>query len=376
MKIRLVWFWMLSKRLYKKPSFWAILLLIPIAICSLGIAAQEDSGFVHVVLSSTDADDPISTEIIEKLMNEDSLIRFTHVSSPKEATNLVINGEADSAWIFPSEMQEKINLFAAKEDDSERFVTVIEREQTIFLRISHEKLTATLQSYLSKAFYLDFARTNSEKLNSLSDPELIAYYDNININQDLFVYDTPAEEGIATPENDYLTAPIRGLLAIVATLSGMAAALYFLQDQEHGTFSWVAENRRIYVAFICLLIAILNVGLVIYASLFATGLAGDLARELINILLYSLCCASFCLLLLALLRSIRVFAALMPMLIAGMIVVCPVFFELKSKPFLQHLFPPTYFINSDFNESYMLYMPLYALACFDIAYLLNRKKPI
>ena len=63
----LLWFWMLSKRLYKRASFVAILALIPIAVLALNVAAQADSGFFHVVLAQTDMTDPISTALVENL---------------------------------------------------------------------------------------------------------------------------------------------------------------------------------------------------------------------------------------------------------------------------------------------------------------------
>ena len=161
------WLWMLSKRLYKRAAFLAILVLIPVAVVALQAAARAESGFFHVVLSQTDPDDPISSKLVDRFMAEESLIHFSYVADPRTATDMVINGEADAAWIFPDDMQQRVNKFVSSNYSRGGFVTVVEREQTIFSRITHEKLTFSLQEYTSRACYLHFTRDNVEALNSL-----------------------------------------------------------------------------------------------------------------------------------------------------------------------------------------------------------------
>ena len=61
-----MWFWLLTKRLYKKFTFLAILLLIPALVLGYGAAARGDSGMITVVLAQKE-DDPLAEELIRTL---------------------------------------------------------------------------------------------------------------------------------------------------------------------------------------------------------------------------------------------------------------------------------------------------------------------
>ena len=376
MKRLLKWFLMLNKRLYKKPSFIAILLLIPVAIFSIGLVSELDSGFLRIVLAETDKNDEISNEIVEKLLSTNSLLQFEYIDDPVLAADMVRNGDADAAWIFYDGMQEKINEFTIVGETEEPIVTVIEREQTVLLRLAQEKLAFALQHYATKSYYVNFAKSHSEVLSALSDEELIAYFENSEYSTNLFVYDTAGEISETMPEADYITAPVRGLLAVVAMLAGLSAVLFFMQDQASGTFAWVPENRRIYVAFGCILIAILNVGAVVLIALAVSGLSVNIWIDVIYMLLYSVAAASFALLLLQLFSSIRLFASIIPVLITVMMVICPVFYDYRNIRPIQHLFPPTLFINAAYEKHYIPYMLIYIASCCALIYLIRRVKKV
>ena len=46
------WLLMMTKRLYKKPTFVVILILIPVLVLGYGLVAAEDSGMVTIALAS------------------------------------------------------------------------------------------------------------------------------------------------------------------------------------------------------------------------------------------------------------------------------------------------------------------------------------
>lgn len=353
------WLLMLNKRLYKKATFVVILALIPICVFLFSLVARQDSGFMQIVLAQTDADDALSTQMVAELMGEDSLIQFTKASSPAKAVEAVKMGQADEAWIFPADLQEKL---AAK--DPQGVVSIVTREQSTLQRISREKLTSALFKHYAKAYYIRFARASDPKLAALSDEALSAYFDNINLNEDLFMYDNPGTSFTPEPnaQNNYLTTPIRGLLGILVVLCGMAAALYYIQDDNAGLFSWIPETSKIFVAFCCLLIAVLNVAVVVTVSLRMAGLGVNLFKEMLSILLYAICCTVFCLTLKQIFRSIKLYGAMIPLLMVVMIAVCPVFFDFRSLTAVQLLLPPTYYVNAAYDNKYLLYMVLYSVA--------------
>lgn len=361
------WLYLLSKRLYKRGAFLAVLALIPLSALALQLVAQAQSGFIHVVLAQTDPTDPISSAIVEEFMSEKSLVLFTYAEDAHIATDMVAMGEADVAWIFSEDMEQKLQRFVNSHYTKGGVVTVVEREQTVLSRIIREKLTLTLHSYTAQVCYLDFARSNLEELNALTDAELMAYYDGVDLDENLFLYRTPDGAVAMETDRNYLLAPVRGLLGVLVVLCGLAAALFYLQDEQRGTFALVPLNRRGLVAFACLMVAVLNVGVVTLAALWLSDVATFWLRELIILLLYTVCCAAFCLLVLRLCRSIRTLAAVLPMLIVAMIAVCPVFFDFRRLGWVQQLFPPTYFVNAAYDDGYLLSMMGYTVLCVALA---------
>ena len=370
------WFLMLNKRLYKKVSFVIILALIPMLILTFNYISQQDSGFLNIVVAQVDKDDAVSTKIINQLQNEKSIIHFVVADSPQDAFDMVKSGQVDEAWIFNEDLQKNIDRFISEKRDANSAVTVVCKENSTLLQIANEKLSGTLYEHYAQSYYINFVRENLSQLDTLSNEELMTYFDNVSITEDLFVFASPADTNktIDEPDTNYLFSPIRGLLAILTVLCGMAAAMYFMQDEKSGTFSWVKEQNRLYIGFFCILIAVLNMAFFVFISLFLSQQTGVIFKEVLSILLYSLCVSSFCLLLKQILGNIRLYASFIVLMIVIMIAVCPVFFDFRSILWIQLLFPPTYYVNVLYDNIYLLYMAIYAIVLFAISFSINKLK--
>ena len=360
MKTLLKWFWMLSKRLYKKPSFLVILAVIPLCALALTFAAQQQSGFLKIVLAQEDPHDPLSSQVIQTLTEEHSLIQFVLADSPEAALKTVTTGSADCAWIFPEDMQGRIDRFVAKKSADAAVVRMVERERTVFSRIAQEKLSSLMYKYCTQAEYLRYARVEAEQLAHVSEEQLLETYESIALTEDLFTFENALGD-TNTASSNYMTAPIRGILAVLICLCGAAAAAYYLQDQALGTFSLVKEHLRPLVAFGCMLIAIIHVAVIAFATLWLTGMLAGLGWDLLSMVLFSLCCAGFWLLMIQLFPSAKALCATVPILVLIMVAFCPVFFHLPTLDPVGQLLPPTYYIAAAYNRRYLLYMPLYTL---------------
>ena len=374
MKRLLKWFLMLNKRLYKKAAFVCLLCLIPVCTVLFGIAAKNDSGFLHIVLANADSGNKEAEKIIDDLIKEDSIIHFTKAENSAKAIDLVEGGQADAAWIFSPDTQERIEEFVQGKRNTERIVSVIVREQNVFLRLSEEKIFSVLYERCAKEYAILFARTNISELDSVSNSELIEYIEDVTINEDLFELSGSDGRAPSIAETNYLLSPIKGLFGILVVLCGMAAHLYYMQDEKIGTFSWVPENKRIYTAFACLMIAIVNICIVIFISLSVSGITNSVIKELIALLPYSVCCALFCLTLGEILPNIRLYGAVIPLFTVIMIAVCPVFFDFRSLMWLQMIFPPTYYVNIMYNSNNFLYMPIYSVVCVLLIAIIRKLK--
>lgn len=368
----ILWFAMLSKRLYKKLSFLAILLLIPALVLGYLAAAQGDSGMMTVALAQ-EGEDALASALIDSFDSSSQLIRYVDCT-PAQAESMVRHGKADMAWIFSDDLAQHIADFAQAPTDKNAMVTVLVRQDDVTLKLAREALSGTLYSQISRQVYLDFIRENVPDLAGVSDEALLEYYNTRDITEELFAFDQNDPAMANAQQVHYLTAPVRGLLAVVMVLCGMAAAMYYLEDRRRGTFGWVSTRRLPAVELGCQLVALVNVAAVVLAALALSGQTGVWYKEIIISLLYCLCCAGFCMMLRRLCGSVRVLGTLLPLLVVAMLLICPVFFDLGKLRSLQYLLPPTYYINALYSHKYSLYMVLYTGTCFGVYGLLGLKK--
>lgn len=367
----LLWFWLLTKRLYKKVTFLMILLLIPALVLGYQAAAGEDSGMVTVALAQ-EGQDPLAQELIEELDGESQLICFLRCGSAQEAQELVWGGKVDMAWIFRENISERLTDFANQPARRNSVATVVVREDNVTLRLARERLSGTIMRQVSHRLYIAYIRENVPDLAVLSDQELMAYYNTQDIAEELFTYD----ESDATMQNPaqahYLTAPVRGLLAVVIVLCGLATAMYYTQDSKRGTFGWVSIRRLPLVEMGCQMVSLVNVTVVVMVTLAISRQTGRWYRELAVSAAYCLCCGAFSMLLRRLCGSVRVLGTLLPLLVVAMLLICPVFLDLGKLHLLQLLFPPTYYIHAAYNPLYLLYMLAHAAICLSLYLLLGK----
>lgn len=366
------WLPALSKRLYKKPAFLAILAIIPLCVAALSFAASREAGFLKVALAQTDPADAISSAVMAELTEETSLIQFTVFGTPQEARRAVESGKADVAWIFPENMKERIAAFVTSKSERHSVVSVVAREQTVFSRISQEKLTAALYKYCAEAQYLDYIRDEVPELALTDDKQLLNYYRESSLTEDLFTFESL--EGEQEVQANYMTTPIRGLLSIVVCLCSAAATLFYMHDEKAGTFALVKERARPFVAFLCVMLATVHVAAIVPLALWSAGLLTSVGQELVSIVLHAIACSCFCLFLKQLLPESKLYSAVIPLLTIVMIAVCPVFFNFNFLAPLAHIFPPTYYTHGIYHPRYLGYTALYSLGLTLVSLLLQKVK--
>jgi hypothetical protein len=115
------------------------------------------------------------------------------------------------------------------------------------------------------------------------------------------------------------------------------------------------------VEFSCQMIAVINVAAVALIALVCAGLAVNLGRELLMLVLYVLAVSVFCMTVRRICQSLAALGTALPLLIVVMLVVCPVFFDFGALRALQYLFPPTYYINAAVSDRFLLLMAGYSL---------------
>ena len=152
----LKWLFLLTKRLYKKLTFLFILLLIPVSVALISLSAEEDSGFVTVALALEDKNDAIAMDIAQELSKGSELVHFALCSDKNQAMEMINTGKADSVWLFPEDMEEKLKDFVVNKKDKKPVVQIINRENSTALSLVREKLYGTVYKYCAKAEFLRF----------------------------------------------------------------------------------------------------------------------------------------------------------------------------------------------------------------------------
>ena len=88
MKLTARWLWMLTKRLYRRKTFLAVLALIPLLAVGYGLADFSDSGVLTVALAQ-EGQDPLAAQLILELEDDSQLVRYVSCQSAGEARQLV-----------------------------------------------------------------------------------------------------------------------------------------------------------------------------------------------------------------------------------------------------------------------------------------------
>lgn len=364
-----VWSFMLNKRLLKKASFLFVLCLIPVLVVSMNFFAQQESGVVRVALCSESNTDAVANRIVSSLDAEEGILDFRVMETVDDAYEAVENGEVDTAWIFHDNLQEKMEAYVT--GNREPFVTVVEREENVSLQLAREKLYGALYGDLSYEMYENFIYEELFTPEDVSQQELRETYDAV-LNGNNIVVLEKLNVGEMEETHNYLTAPLRGMLALVILLCGLAAILYYQKDRERGVYDWLSAKSHIRPAFGTCVAAVVDASLAVVLALALSGLFTTVSKELLAILFYIPAVVAFCMLLGTLSRKSDRMGQLIPFVMIIGLVLSPVFFNLISLRGLQMLLPTYYYLYAVHDSMYLLYAAIYSVITFTLNYVLHR----
>ncbi len=363
-----VWIRMLNKRLYKRPSFLILLLLIPCMTAAFTLFSQDET---HLLRIAVYAKEPLPESMQITLQENTGLIGYTMFNTEKEAVSAVTDFGFDAAWIFEEDIVHASKRYIEKE---EPIVKTIQREDTVFLRLSREKLYALIYPYISQALYHDFMEekfpdAEKEILNSLYQNELV--HDNL-----VDIRYSNSEESFS--ESNHLLSPLKGLLAIAVFLCAYSAMIHDKKDKENGLYARIPLGKRIFPTAANIFLAAVNASAVSLIAFAVSGLFTIWYLEIPLMLLYVGMCTAFCLLLGEVADHIRILGSMMPILIMMMLVICPIFININSLFQLRMLFPPYYYLSCFRSDRYFLLGLVYMFITsflFYLLYMLKQKIP-
>jgi len=335
--------------------------------------AEQKSGMLKIVLCNAERDET-AEKMISILQEKEGLLHYVEVASEEDAVAAVLSNEADAAWIFEKDVAKKLQKYTEKGGKREPVIKVVEREDDVALQLSREKLYGTLYPEIAYAVYENYIKELPE-LEHLNEEMKREAYEKTKMEGSLFRF-AYADERVDTAKADehYLLLPMRGLLCLLMMLCGLAAAMYLLQDEKAGKFVWIAPGYKQWFFLFYYIPVLLPFGLAVLAALAWSGLMVSVGKELICMLLYMLMTIGFCELIRKWAGTVERLGAAIPLLLLGMLVICPIFMELRNLRILQYLLPPFYYLTALYNSAFLGKTMVYLIGIYALIFITKRGK--
>ncbi len=356
-----IWYLLLNKRFLKKYIFTALLLLIPVLTLAVRSLGGEDGGVLHVLLCQENDDREGSDGIIQELLQKKGIIYYEFVADKEEACAMVRQGDADSMWLFPEDLTQALQNYL---DGGEPAVQIYMREDNVQTKLAREQLYGVLYSRLSLELSRLFIQSQPlfpDLSQAQKDEQIEALYAANGVSGSIFSFSYLDEADMDPDQVQYLTAPLRGIIALILLLAAMAAAMFWIQDQNDQIFSWMPIRCKRWFPCFYIGVAVGDAALICLLSLYLSGTFTIWKTEILLMILYAVSVTAFANLLQKITGNLKRMGAVTPVLLLVSFVLCPIFLNIRIVPLLQYLLPPYYYLNSLHNGDMAVRFLLYTV---------------
>ena len=404
LRTAILWLYLTQKRFLLRPLFLLLLCLVPLLSLAVGRMSSGADSIIRAALACRNPSDEKAQEIFARLTAGGSAaIQYYVCADEKELKEDIASGKARLGFVFPEDTQAMFDAFAAQEAESggalsvlgslfsgngketdDARILVLAGSNDVVAKLSREQLYGKIYQDLSLAIlkaWMDqhaggFYMQKEERDRYLE--ETMAAY---QMDENLFRLAYPDEELLSEKaSSDYLSSPLRGLLAVLMVLTGSAAALVLMLDEKEGRFIWMKNSSRCIYRYFSILIPVADAALFVLIALRFTETFTDWGKEILLLSLLCLCITGFSSLLGCLLPDMTLYGALIPILLLACLFLTPVFLDLTFVRPLQALLPPWLYLNAVHGsvplQSICLYAVISGLMSLLADYLGNRAAPV
>ncbi len=342
-------FLLMQKRLFSKPSFLIVLLLLPLLIGAIRLGSLGTKGVITIALYS--ADKELGKNLEGHLKTYDKVLNYLYPKSKEEAVEAVSSYLADMAWTVPKDMSERLREYA-ETGMVEPAVTVYVREDAITAHFAMEILEGALYPKMSYEVFADMVR-GELGLTGFSDQELEAYYDAAVIDGNLFKMVTPDEKDQEIIS--ILLSPMRGISGLWLMICFFAAQFVTMKDEKSGVYAGKDKKKAGILMCSWQLAYALDAFAVFLLSVAVSGLWTGLLRELGCGLLYVITGLLFANVIRILCRgSEAAFCGIMVLTLLSMVILCPIFIGIPGMRAVQSLLPLYHYLQGIYSTRYAL----------------------
>lgn len=370
----LKWFVAFVKRMSRKPVFLLTLLIIPVICIAMNVSSKEESGIMTIGLSSYDTSNEIYKKISQELMDESTSLLFVEYETPDEAIDDVRKGKISSAWVFAGNLEEKMSDFVSGNTES-KLCNVYLNEDTILKKLSREKLHGVLFKNLSYDIYADFMNSRGIDSEYANEETFKALFDEQkeSLSDELIAFEFYNSPNKKIEDTNYLTSPLRGLLATALIICCLAAMMYSLEDENEGKYAMFQINKRLKLHYLSSYASVLYVFVaVILAMSFSGLLRENIFLEIVYLLVYCIISVGFCVAVGIVCKKKSRLCFVFPMLIVMTIALCPVFVSVPGLDFVKKLLPTYHYLMTFVDHLHFAYMLIYAVVIYALDFVLYR----
>ncbi len=343
-------FLLMQKRLFSKPSFLIVLLLLPLLIGAIRLGTMGNNGVITIAVYSEDKE--LGKTLEQSLNSYDKVLNYLYPESKEEAVDAVSSYRADMAWTLPKDMGERLREYA-ETGMVEPAVEVYVREDTVSAHFAMEILEGALYPQIAYEVFADMVRRELG-LTGYSDDELQAYYEAAVIDGNLFRMVTPDDQDQEL--TSILLSPMRGICGLWLMICFFAAQFITMKDEKSGVYAGKDKRKTMFLAFFWQLAYALDAFTVFLASIAVSGLWTGWIRELGCGLLFIVSGLLFANVIRILCGgSEAAFCGIMVLALLTMVILCPIFIGIPGMRAVQSVLPLYHYLQGIYSMRYALH---------------------
>ena len=367
---------LLLKRLLKKKSYIAMLLVVPLMAIMLRSMSSAEAGLLTIGVYAA-GDDYSSTWLKNNLMETPGSLRFVMYDSKEQLIKDVERQQLQEGWICPENLDKTISDMADKSNTSDKIQIVI-RESGLTHMLAREVICSRVYPLIARQMALNYVSKNVYDSNPTKGQidHILDTYDNYGINGNLFEMGYLDEDGPVEEDTNYLMMPFRGILALWLLLLAVAASMYYLEDEKNGLFIWWKTSFPLIRDLLYYFVIMLIPTIMVMIGLVYSGVFTSFGREVIGIILYDFAVILLAMILREILSSIKGLGIIMPVLIMACAILSPVFIDFKEGRQLQKICPTFHYLYCIHDEYYVQSILLYGIILLIteyVVYIVRRK---
>ncbi|WP_155951007.1 hypothetical protein [Pseudobutyrivibrio sp. MD2005] len=363
---------LLLKRLLKKKSYIAMLLVVPLLVILLNAMSSADSGLMTVGVYIP-GNDESSQWLRANLIEEPGSLRFIMYDDADLLRKDVERQQLTEAWICPEDLDTTVSQMAEKGHTKNK-IEILIREEGLTHMLGREVLSSRVFPMGARQMAVQYISENVYGGNPTDEEiaHILDTYDNYGINGNLFEMGyIDAASNQSEDNTSYLMMPLRGILALWLLLLGIAASMYYLEDESNGLFIWWKSWAEVGRDFLYYEVIMIVPSIMVLIGLKIGGVYTSTFREVIALTLYNVAVIGLASVLREVIHSIKGLGIVTPILIMASAILSPVFIDFKEGRALQKFCPTFHYLYCIHDEYYVKSLLLFGVVLIFIWYLIH-----